>query len=290
MIPSSVSRPHRGGREPGTNRQPMTFHDLFNADVAIGRDIPYLDDGDPRHTLDVYAPPGASGLPVTLYFYGGGWRSGDKNLFEHLGRALALRGIVVVAVNYRLTPDVKSPAHAQDCAAAVAWTLANIGRHGGDPGKIFLTGHSAGAHLAALITLDTHYLADAGVPPATIRGTVAISGVSDLRVHAETTVFTAREYVEEAFGSSDEELGGASPVTYIHAGAPPFLVIVAEDDPAGLREQGKRFAEMLREAGGEVMYISVKGRDHFSIVRRFGPSDDTTAGAIADFIKHHTEG
>ena len=264
----------------------MTFHDLFSADVVIERDIRYREGDDPRHLLDIYAPPGADDLPVALYFYGGGWRSGDKRLFEHLGRALALRGIVLVAVNYRLTPAVRNPAHADDCAAAVAWTRANIARHGGDPSAIFLIGHSAGAHLAALITLDTRFLAGAGVPPEIIRGTVMISGVSDLRVHAETTVFTSREYIEEAFGREESELAAASPVTHLRSGLPPFLVIVAENDPPGLREQGKRFSELLREAGGEVLYISVKGRDHFSIVRRFGPSDDPTAGAIADFIKH----
>jgi acetyl esterase/lipase len=265
----------------------MTFQDLFNADVAIERDVRYRDGGDPRHLLDIYAPTGASDLPVALYFYGGGWRSGDKRLFEHLGRALALRGIVLVAVNYRLTPSVVHPAHADDCAAAVAWTHANIAGYGGDPSEIFLIGHSAGAHLAALITLDEHFLAGAGLPPGTIRGTVMISGASDLRIHAETTVFTRREQIEEAFGRSEAGLAAASPVTYIRPGLPPFLVIVAENDPPGLREQGRRFADLLREAGGEALYISVKGRDHFSIVRRFGPSDDPTAGAIADFIKHH---
>ena len=99
-------------------------------------------------------------------------------------------------------------------------------------------------------------------------------------------VFTKREHIEEAFGSTEEELAAASPIVYIRPGLPPFLVIVAEDDPPGLREQGKTFADALRDAGNDAMYISIKGRDHFSIVRRFGPSDDTTANAISEFIKH----
>ena len=267
----------------------MTLPELFKADVRIERDVRYLGGDDPRHLLDIYAPQDAAGLPVAVYFYGGGWRSGDKDLFEHLGRAFAVRGIVAVTVNYRLTPDVKSPAHARDCAAAVAWVLEHIAHYGGSPDLLFLTGHSAGAHLASLITVDRRYLNEAGVPADAVRGTVMISGVADLAAHSETTVFTSREYIEEAFGDSPEELASASPINYLRAGLPPFLVIVAEDDPPGLRAQGKNFADALRDAGGEVLYISVKGRDHFTIVRRFGPSDDTTAGAIADFIHHHAK-
>src|SRR5687768_18532550 len=120
----------------------MTFLDLFRADVTIARDIPYGNVGDPRHMLDVYAPPGASGLPVVVFFYGGGWRSGDKRLFEHLGRAFATRGIVAVTVNYRLTPAVVSPAHIQDCAAGCAWVQKNIAAYGGDARRIVLTGRS----------------------------------------------------------------------------------------------------------------------------------------------------
>ncbi|MEP7218445.1 MAG: alpha/beta hydrolase [Bacteroidota bacterium] len=268
----------------------MTIHDLFSADITIERDIPYRIDGDPRQKLDLYAPRDASGLPVAIYFYGGGWRSGDKRLFEHLGRALAVRGIITVAVNYRLTPAVRHPAHAEDCAAAVAWTEREIKTRGGDPERIFLIGHSAGAHLAALITVDDHFLRAAGFPMESIRGTVMISGASDLRVHAETTVFTRREYIEEAFGDAPESLADASPATHLHPGLPPFLIIVAENDPPGLRKQGKDFADALRDAGGEALYISVKGRDHFSIIRRFGPSDDATAGAIVDFIRHYQSG
>jgi acetyl esterase/lipase len=264
----------------------MSVAELFKIDVRIEKDISY--GGDSRHRLDIYAPPDASGAPVVIYFYGGGWRSGDKRLFEHLGRAFVMRGIVAVTVNYRLTPAVKSPTHAEDCAAAMAWVYKNIDRYGGDSNKLFPVGHSAGAHLAALITLDQHYLRDAGVPESALRGTVAISGVADLESHTETTVFTSKEHVEEAFGDTPEELRASSPITYLRSGLPPFLVIVAEDDPPGLREQGKRFADALREAGNDdIHYISVKGRDHFSIVRRFGSSDDTTVGAIVEFIKHY---
>lgn len=266
----------------------MTFPELFQTDIRIERDIPYVAERpDDRHRLDIYSPPDAESLPVVVFFYGGGWRSGDKRLFEHLGRAFAVRGIVAVTVNYRLTPAVSHPAHASDCAEAVGWVWRTIDHYGGDPRQLFLSGHSAGAHLAALISVDPTYLSASGMPTSWIRGVAMISGATDLQSHSETTVFTSREQIEEAFGSTAEELKTASPITHIRTDLHPFLVIVAEKDPPGLRSQGKRFADELREAGGEVLFISVKGRDHLSIVRRFGPSDDPTANAIADFVKHY---
>ncbi|MBC8144306.1 MAG: alpha/beta hydrolase [bacterium] len=265
----------------------MTIQELFAAPVHIQRDITYVDrDPDDRHRLDVYSPPEASSLPVVIFFYGGGWRSGDKRLFEHLGRAFATRGIVAVTVNYRLTPAVTSPAHVQDCAAACAWVQSNIATHGGDSRRIVLCGHSAGAHLATLLAVDDRFLNAVGFDTTSICGVVAISGVYDLTEHVGSTVFTSAEHVREAFGNSESELLIASPVKYIKAGLPPFLVMVAEDDPAGLRAQGKDFSDAIRDVGTNAMFVSIKGRDHFSIVRRFGPSTDTTATAIAEFVHH----
>lgn len=267
----------------------MTIHDLFAANVSITRDLAYVDDDPgPRHTLDVYADPDRTGLPVVVFLYGGGWRSGDKRLFEHLGRAMVVRGVMAVTVNYRLTPAVRHPAHAIDCATALSWVYNHISEYGGDPSSLFLMGHSAGAHLASLITLDRRYLERVALSERVVRGVIVVSGACDLTIHSETTVFTTKEQIEEAFGATTEELAAASPMTYVRTGIPPFLVIVAEKDSEGLRLQGRRFADALREAGGEVVYLSIKGRDHYSIVRRFGPADDTTAGAVADFIKHVT--
>lgn len=267
----------------------MTFLELFNEDVAITKNLRYRDSQNERHLLDLYAPAKADRLPVVVWFYGGGWRSGDKRLFEHLGRAFAVRGIVTAAVNYRLTPEVAWPANAEDCAAAVAWVRENIEEYGGDPEKIVLTGHSAGAHLAAMVTLRKDLLEAAGVDPSSVRGCAMISGATNLPGHIGSTEFTAREHVEETFGSSVEELADASPITWVRPDAPPFLVLVAEKDPEGLKEQGKELSDELREAGAPVRYLIVNDHDHFSIVRRFGPSDDVTANAIAEFVTHVTD-
>lgn len=267
----------------------MTHLDLFNAQLRIEKDICYHREcGDDRHRLDVYAPLEARDVPVVLFFYGGGWRSGDKDLFEHLGRAFAVRDIIAVVVNYRLTPEVRSPAHAQDCAAATAWVSTHIHRHGGDARSVVLVGHSAGGHLAALLGADAHYLDSHGVDRRSIRGIVPISGVYDLVSHLDTTVFTSADLVREAFGETREELVSASPMAYVRPGLPPFLVMVAEDDPPGLRAQARELARALRASSNEVMLVTVRGRDHFSIVRRFGPANDPAARAITDFVHHVT--
>lgn len=265
----------------------MTFHQLFEAQVTITRDIPYTDNGESeRHRLDVYAPPDAVAAPVVVFFHGGGWRSGDKRLFEHLGRAFAVRGIVAVNVNYRLTPEVRSPLHAEDCAAACGWVVRSIESFGGDARRIVLAGHSAGAHLAALLAVDARYLDAVGFDRAALCGVVAISGVYDLAAHVDSTAITSAGHVREAFGNHDAALREASPMHHVARGLPPFLIVVAEDDPAVLREQAREFADALRDVEVNAMFVSIKGRDHLSIVRRFGPSSDTTATAIAEFVHH----
>ncbi|MCB0712148.1 MAG: alpha/beta hydrolase [Ignavibacteriae bacterium] len=266
----------------------MTFLELFKQDVAIAKNIPFGLEGEERLTLDIYAPPNAHGLPVTMWFYGGGWRSGDKRLFEHLGRAFAVRGIVAVAANYRLTPEVKYPTNAEDCAAATAWVYRNIGRYGGNPEALFVAGHSAGAHLAAMIALDERFLEREGLSNSIIRGVVMVSGAADLAEYVHSSVFTAREHIEETFGRDEVALRAASPINWVSSDDPPFLVITAENDPPGLRKQGKALAEALRNVDVLARYISVRGRDHFSIVRRFGSGDDTTANSAAEFIQRLT--
>ena len=266
----------------------MTFLDLFKREVGMTKDLPYVDGGSERQKLDVYAPPDADGLPVTMWFYGGGWRSGDKRLFEHLGRAFAVRGIVTVAANYRLTPEVGYPDHARDCAAATAWVYRNIVRYGGDPDALFLSGHSAGAHLAAMVALDSRFLEEEGLSNDIIRGVVMISGATDIAGHVHSSVFTTREHIEETFGSSRAEQQAASPINLVSPDDPPFLIVTAEKDPPGLHEQGKNLADALRDVDVFARYLSVKGRDHFSIVRRFGPGDDTTANSAAEFIHRIT--
>src|SRR5262249_45169391 len=133
-----------------------------------------------RHCLDLYLPKGHKDFPVMLFVHGGGWVGGDKNhlgIYNRMGRSLASHGIGMVSANYRLPPRVKHPEHIRDVARAFAWVHKNIGKHGGRPSELFVAGHSAGAHLIALLSTDESYLKDHGLTTRDIRGAIPISGV-----------------------------------------------------------------------------------------------------------------
>ena len=146
---------------------------ISSAGLLIRKDICYHPKpGKNRslQSLDVYAPESAplNGLyPVILFMHGGGWRASDKNdplgVHANVCKALAVRGLVAVNVNYRLAPRVKHPEPARDAAHALRWTRQNISEYQGNPERVFLSGHSTGGHLTALIALDANYLADVGV-------------------------------------------------------------------------------------------------------------------------------
>lgn len=154
---------------------PFNIPGTLDGGVAeLGKDIAYAD--GPRHTLDVYAPQNPAGpAPVVVFIYGGAWKFGSKNDYPFVGHALAAKGFVTVIPDYRLVPDVQYPGFLQDNAAAIKWVEDNIGRYGGDPKRVFLVGHSAGAYDAVVLGMDSSFLREAGAT-IPIRGVVGISG------------------------------------------------------------------------------------------------------------------
>ena len=151
-----------------------------SAGVKVVKDVAYYGGKDAdaeRHKLDLYRPSDRKDFPVFVFIHGGAWRAGDKKGFAKQGHTFARHGIAFVAVNYRLTPKVKHPAHVEDVARAFAWVHKNIARYGGNPDQVFVGGHSAGGHLAALLGSDGHYLKAHKLSLDDIRGVVPISGV-----------------------------------------------------------------------------------------------------------------
>ncbi|MEA2731474.1 MAG: hypothetical protein QOF70_5949, partial [Acetobacteraceae bacterium] len=148
------------------------------AGVAETQDVRYAA-GD-RHQLDIYAPEGERSAPVIVFIYGGGWKDGNKGDYRFVAATLASRGFLTVVPDYRLFPSVRFPAFLRDNAAAVAWTKGNISRYGGDPGRIFLMGHSAGAYNVAMLTLDKQWLGADGLDAdRDIAGTIGLAGPYD---------------------------------------------------------------------------------------------------------------
>jgi len=162
-----------------------------------------------------------------------GWRASDKNdqlgVHANVCKALAARGLVAGNVNYRLAPRVKHPEPARDAAYALRWTRKNITEYQGDPEKVFLSGHSAGGHLAALIALDASYLDGIGLMVGAIKGVMGICGVYNLAHFAGHNWMAEHLMTRAAFGNNPGLCAHASPVNHVHADAPPFLLLNAQE-------------------------------------------------------------
>jgi len=212
--------------------------------VTPAHNIAYAD--NPRRTLDVYVPcPAASPAPVVVFFYGGGWASGSKAMYRFVGAALAARGVLAVIPDYRLYPKVRFPAFVNDAAEAVAWTHANAARYGGDPHRLFLMGHSAGAHIAALLALDASYLRSVRLSPRRdLCGVIGLAGPYDfLPLHDAT--------LEAIFGA-EAEWPRSQPINYVSPQAPPMLLLAGRDDFTVDPGNTLRLAKRLRAAGAMV--------------------------------------
>lgn len=248
-------------------------------------EIAYGDGPDRR--LDVHGRPGLSAAPVLVYIHGGGWRRGDKRMVHDLPAYAQRHGLLLVSVNYRMAPEVDAGGCAEDVAAAVAWVRDNIARYGGDPARIFVSGHSAGAHLAALIAIDGQYLGAHGVDPAALAGIITIDGagydaVAQIAWLQDRQVLLSSMY-ENAFGARAAEL---SPTLLVRAGQtyPPFLIFHVASRPDA-RRQSEGLAEALRTAGGQAEVVAAPGETHRSINVDFGKAGDPEGERAAAFLR-----
>ena len=265
-----------------------------SSDVVVHKDITYYDGpghDDKKHLLDLYLPADADNFPVLLFIHGGGWRHGYKdgwfNPFARLGNGFARRGVGVVVTTYRLAPKHKFPAQAEDVARAVRWTYEHVGEYGGDPWRIFLAGHSAGAHLAALVALDPQYLEREGVPPEAVAGVVGLSGPYDLTLMREKVGwFWGWYFIEPAFGEEAEAWEAASAPRYASAAAPPFLLLYGEHEDAHLAAQAYRLSSALTRLGVRAPVYKIDGQNHYTIIYYAGQEGEATTALILDFIEN----
>lgn len=257
--------------------------------LEVTRDVPYGDD-PALQTLDIYRPRGATeALPVLLFIHGGGWSIGGKGTRGSIAAFFGEAGLVYVSINYRLSPAVKHPAHVDDVARAVAWVHENIQRYGGDGSSIYLMGHSAGAHLAALVSSAPRHLHRYGVPPESIRGTILLDGSAyDLVKRVPESGGWVRQMLLSAFGNDPAVWKDASPQHQLSAAHPPspFLLFHVRGRRAS-EAQARAFASALRGAGGEAEVIAVADRTHTSIYDLVGSAGDVVGPRIAQFIRAH---
>ena len=242
---------------------PLTaFNALVPKDEAgpVARDIAY--GAHPRQRLDVYAPPpGAAtdpgGAPVVVFVHGGSWRTGDKAGYAWAGRALASRGFVAVLPNYRLGPEGRYPAMAEDAAAAIRWARSNAAAHGGDGSRLAASGHSAGAYNAAQAVLAPEF----GLERGTVDALVVMSGPVDfLPLDTDSTI--------AAFGHVPPgELPATQPVRRAGEGSPPpTLVIHGTDDETVEPRHARALDAAVRAAGGRSDLRLYEGVDHRGVV------------------------
>ena len=231
-----------------------------------------------RHRLDVWVPRGKSSqsLPVVVFFYGGGWNMGERGDYGFAGRAFAAQGFVAIVADYRLVPDVRFPAFIQDGALAVKWARDNAALHGGDPKRISLAGHSAGSHIAAMLSLDRHYLRDAGVDPGVIRAAALLSGPYDFYPFTEPRG-------RDAMGNWPRP-AETQPISFARADAPPMLLIHGTADTVVRPHNSERLAAKLRQLGAPVTLRLYPGKSHIDTIKSLSPTFRGATPALADSL------
>ena len=250
---------------------PLSFMNI-DSTVEVSKNVPYVDNGGAKQKLDLYLPKDKKDFPVLVFIHGGGWTSGDRALYQPIGNMLAKAGIAVAIPSYRLMPGVKFADQVDDAAAAVAWVAKNIGARGGDLNRLFISGHSAGGHLASLLGLDASYLKKHDVDASTaIRGVMSLSGVYDVKGIS-------------IFGEMDIRKA-ASPMEYVRKGLPPFLVTYCQWDYPFLPYQARQFSAALKQSFVHTKLVYVPGLSHISEVIHMMDPEDITLKAIVRFIE-----
>jgi len=230
---------------------------------TVTRDVPY--GRHDRCRLDVYhAARGTAPAPVIVFFYGGSWEEGDRSDYLFVGAALAARGFTTVIADYRVFPEVRFPAFIEDGAEIIRWTVMNVTVLGGDPRRVLLMGHSAGAHLAAMLALDKSWLAGVGLDAGRfLRGFIGLAGPYDfLPLHSET--------LKEIFGP-EKGLAATQPINFVTSDAPPCFLATGRDD--GTVEPGNsvRLAKRVVASGGTAVLKVYDHVGHRTLLGAFSP-------------------
>jgi acetyl esterase/lipase len=254
-----------------TDPQKLDFADRFAPGAVEHRAKPTVGiayGNDERQKLDIYVPEGEASTPypVLVFFHGGAWRDGEREGYGFLGRAFAARGLVTVVADYRKAPKHLFPAFVEDTASAIAWVNANIGKHKGDPERLYIMGHSAGAHLVTMVALDPQWLAAKGLETSAIKGVVGLAGGYDfLPLTTDSSKIALGQW---------PRLEETQPITYARAGAPRLLLMTGDADTVVQTRKN--------ELGGQSDLKIYPGIDHAEIVMAIARPFRKKAPVIAD--------
>lgn len=255
------------------------------------RNIPYdtsIVIGKHFKSLDLYAPVSGKNHPIVIWVHGGGWKIGDKRGVNSKPQAFTQHGYLLVSVNYRLHPQATYDQQAQDIAEAIHWVREHAKEYGGNPHEIFLMGHSAGAHLVALVSTNPVYLKAESLSLKTIKGTILLDGAGyDISERITTAGPTAKKLYKSIFGTDEKTWKAASPITYIRKkqAIPPFLILHVADR-ADSKRQSESLAKKLNSQGISAKVIPAQGKTHLTINREIGLSEDVPTQNIFEFLKN----
>src|SRR5438034_4876641 len=260
----------------------------------VKRNIPYAEPAQERQVLDVYSPQNAKNLPVVFWIHGGGWQTGDKTSVQIKPQAFMDKGFIFVSTNYRLLPSVDMATIVRDIAKSIRWLHDHSAEHGGDPKRLFIMGHSAGAQLAALICTDDRYLKAEGLSLALIKGCVPVDGDTyDVPAIIETAETRRRVHgLPQAKFSDREKLGNDpakhrdfSAVTHVarDRGIPPFLILHVAEHP-DTTAQAQRFGNVLKDAGVPVTVFGARQATHAKVNADLGRPDDPATKAVFELL------
>jgi acetyl esterase/lipase len=258
----------------------------------VKRNIAY--GSEERQVLDVYTPSQAKNLPVVFWIHGGGWETGDKSSVQVKPRAFVDKGFVFVSTNYRLLPKVDMETIVRDIAKSIHWVHDHIAEYGGDPQRLLIMGHSAGAQLAALICTDDRYLKAEGLSLAIIKGCVPVDGDTyDIPAMIETAETRRRVHGQpqlkfghrEKFGNDPAKHRDFSAVTHVAKGKgiPPFLIMHVAAQPDNTA-QAQRLANVLKSAGIKARVYGAQESSHNKINTDIGLPDDPGTKALFEFV------
>lgn len=235
--------------------------------------------GSHGQSLDIWAPNEQSKapLPVVIFWYGGGWAKGDRTSYAFAGRALAKAGFLVVIPDYRKVPTIRFPAFLDDGAEAVAWTQANIARHGGDPERIAFMGHSAGAYQAVMLALDAKRLTAAGADPAKVKAAVGLSGPYDFHP------FTSERAI--AAFSQWPRPAETQPITFARADAPPLLLVTSDGDETVRPKNANNLGAKLKGLGARAEVVNYGPLTHEEVVMALSVPFRGKGPVLADSVR-----
>lgn len=284
VAPSTIKLPVNPAKkqdEPATPQvAPVKIGGSFEVKSVKG--IAYYDgkDVDPKkHKLDLYLPKGHKNFPVLFFIHGGGWTTGDRWQYGLVGQVFAKNGIGTVVISYRLSPAVQHPGHIEDVCRAFAWTHRNIKKYGGRPDQIFVSGQSAGGHLAALLGTNDQFLKAQKLSLKAIKGVVPISGIYTFRPG----------WMERVIGKGQKAAESASPAQHLSGKKPPFLIIYAAKDFPGCDKMSRDFCAGLKKNKNVAETMEIKERNHITIMLRLMLSEaDPTSQALLGFIAKHS--